>query len=250
MAPRLLLTREETSWQQPVTNTVFGAVHLPVGPIFIQTFLCIDMYLGYTGQTLEQDKSPHITLKFTSAGKSVEANINVASTSKETDLVYWMNRSWTHPLTSTLSSLSDGFHQATTTDGTGLSLDFIRTTPSLLSFPAGAIVQDSTSGTNNILSDLEPIIKDAISAKATVYIFGRDYGTGIDDVHMNQGNVGNFTNAVGTDGALVFHYAASDGHFEAVFLAFAEQEVPTDDKTGAPTSAAKALETIAKGTSS
>lgn len=207
--------------------------------------------LGYTSQTLQQDKSPHITLKFTSAGKNVEANINVASTSSETDLVYWMNRSWTHPLTKTLAALSEGFHPATSTNGTGLSLDYIRTTPSLLSFPAGQVVQDSDpSLPNDILSQLEPIIKAAISAKATVYIFGSDYGTGIDEVHMNQGNVGNFENVVGKDGALVFHYGKGDGHWEAVFLAFAEQEVPTDNKTGAPTSSAKSLESIAKGTSS
>jgi uncharacterized protein YukJ len=209
--------------------------------------------LSYTGQTLEQDRSPHITLKFDDgSGKTVEANINVASTSKDTELVYWMNRAWSHPVTTTLTPLSSGFHQATTTDGTGLSLDFLRTAPALVDFSAGQILQDSDSSTtaNNILDQLEPIIKDAIAAKATVYIFGRDYGTGIDDVHMNQGNTGDYENAVGTDGALVFHYPTGDQHFEAVFLAFASQEVPTDDSTGAPASNAKALDTLVTSGSS
>lgn len=147
-------------------------------------------------------------------------------------------------MTSTLSSLSSGFTQATTTNGTGLSLDFIRTSPALVSFPAGKIVQDSDSSntSTDILDQLEPIIKSAISSKATVYIFGRDYGTGIDDVHMNQGNTGDYENAVGTDGALIFGF--EDGHFESVFLAFASQEIPTDKSTGAPASGAKALDTI------
>lgn len=167
----------------------------------------------------------------------------MASTSKETNLIYWVNRSWTHPLTATLSALTSDFHQATTTDGTGLSLDFLRTSPALLNIDAGQIVQDSdTSKSNDILSELEPIIKDAIADKASVYIFGRDYKTGIHDVHMNQGNTGSFANAVGVDGALIFGY--SDEHFEAVFLAFAEQEVPTDAQSGAPTKDAKALSTL------
>lgn len=209
--------------------------------------------ISYTGQTLEQDRSPHITLNFSDgSGKTVEANINVASTSKDTEIVYWMNRAWNHPITKTLTPLSNGFSQATTTDGTGLSLDFIRTSPALVDFSAGQIVQDSDSSntTTDILDQLEPIIKDAIAAQATVYIFGRDYGTGIDDVHMNQGNTGNYENAVGTDGALIFHYPTGDQHFEAVFLAFATQEIPTDDQTGAPTASAKALDTIVTTASS
>jgi len=210
--------------------------------------------ISYTGQTLEQDKSPHITLNFTdgtSNNKTFQAQINVASTEKDTELVYWLNNNWSHPITETLTSLSEGFHEATTTDGTGLSLDFLRTTPALVDFSAGQVVQDSdSSDSNDILGDLEPIIKSAIAAKATVYIFGRDYQTGIDDIHMNQGNTGDFENAVGTDGALIFHYPTGDQQFVAVFLAFATQEIPTNDQTGAPASGAKALETIAMGGSS
>nr|POE56501.1 uncharacterized protein yukj [Quercus suber] len=209
--------------------------------------------LSYTGQTLEQDRSPHITLTFDGgAGKSSQANINVASTSKDTELVYWLHRTWSHPVTKSLTSLSEGFHQATTTDGTGLSLDFLRTTPALVDFSQGRLLQDSSTAdtTSNILDQLEPIIKDAIAAKATVYIFGRDYGTGIDDVHMNQGNTGDYENAVGTDGALIFHYPTGDQHFEAVFLAFATQEIPTDNTSGQPAADAKALDTLVAGTTS
>lgn len=208
----------------------------------------------YSAQTLQQDRSPHLTIKFSSGtnGKTYEAQINVASTEKESELVYWMNRSWSHPITKTLTSLSEGFHKATITDGTGLSLDFIRTTPALLDFSEGLIVQDDDSSdtANNILDQLEPIVKEAIASEATIYIFGRDYNTGIDDVHMNQGNTGNYENAVGTDGALIFHYPNGDQHFEAIFLAFATQEVPTDDQTGKPEAGAKALDTIARGSSS
>lgn len=209
---------------------------------------------SYSGQTLEQDRSPHLTIKFTSgtSGQTYEAQINVASTEKQTELVYWLHQNWSHPLTKTLTSLSEDFHQATTTDGTGLSLDFIRTTPTLVDFSKGRIVQDNNSSdtANNILDQLEPIVKNAIAAKATMYIFGRDYSTGIDDVHMNQGNTGDYENAVGKDGALIFHYPTGNQEWIAIFLAFATQEVPTNDQTGAPEADANALETIAVGGSS
>ena len=207
---------------------------------------------SFTAQTLEQDKSPHITLKFDDgSGTQREADINVASTSSDHRLVYWLHRTWNHPITKTLTSLSNGFHKATSTDGSGtnLSLDYLRTKPALLDLSAGQILQDSQAGPTDILSQLEPILNDAVSEKATIYVFGSDYGTGIHDVHMNQGNSASYGNAVGEDGAIILHYA-SDGHFEAVFLAFADQSVPTDDETGAAESGAQSLGTIAKGGSS
>lgn len=206
--------------------------------------------ISFTAQTLEQDKSPHITLKFTDgSGAEKEAAINVSSTSSDHDLVYWLQRTWHHPITMALTPLAQGFHKATGTDGAGtdLSLDYVRTKPALLDFSQGTILQDSTPGTTDILNQLEPILNDAIAAKATVYLFGSSYGTGIHDIHMNQGNDAQYDNAVGSDGAMIFHYS-SDGHFEAVFLAFADQSVPTDNTTGAAESGGQLLANIAKGT--
>ncbi|KAK4550889.1 hypothetical protein LTR36_000469 [Oleoguttula mirabilis] len=207
---------------------------------------------SFTAQTLEQDNSPHITLKFTDgSGAEKEAAINVASTSSDHDLVYWLQRTWNHPITESLTPLAQGFHKATGTDGSGtnLSLDYVRTTPALLDFTQGSLLQDSTPGTTDILSQLEPILNDAIAAKADVYLFGSNYGTGIHDIHMNQGNDASYDNAIGSDGAVIFHYS-TDGHFEAVFLAFADQSVPTDDTTGAAESGGQLLADVAKGTAS
>ncbi|KAL1592615.1 hypothetical protein SLS60_011031 [Paraconiothyrium brasiliense] len=226
--------------------------------------------LSFTAQTLQQDQSPHITLKFTDGSGTREADINVASTDKDHDLVYWLNRQYNNPtFNQQLTSLSQGFHQATDAAGQGLSLDYLRTKPALIDLSAGRVLPNSEEGANNdILDQLEPILNDAIKAKADMYLFGSDYGTGIHDsmhttahmtklprniltqplVHMNQGNESNFDSAVGKDGAIFFHYANDDSHFEGVFLAFATQEVPTDDTTGKPTANAQALSTIAKGT--
>jgi uncharacterized protein YukJ len=45
---------------------------------------------------------------------------------------------------------------------------------------------------------------------------------------MNQGSLPQFANGIYEDGALLFKF--DDGHWEAVFLAFASQKIPTDDQ--------------------
>lgn len=130
--------------------------------------------ISFTAQTLEQDKSPHIDLKYDDgSGQDKTSAINVASTGSDTNLVYWLNRQFNNPITKTLTGLSEGFHQATENAGTGISLDYVRTTPKLLDFSQGTILQDSDSSkSNDILSQLEPILNDALQAKATIYLFG------------------------------------------------------------------------------
>lgn len=213
----------------------------------------------YTAQTLKQDpKSPHIYLYFTdssdsSPSKEIEAAINVQSTDKDTRLVYWLTRNFSNAITQQLDGLSESFHllsdyahvsnrfrsgrhghshnhshhhesrhnndAATNLQG----LDFIRT-QGLVDIKSGSVVPTES----DILGDLEPILTDAINQKATIYIFGSSYGTGIHDIHMNQGSQPSFENGIYEDGALLFKFP--DGHWEAVFLAFASQRLPTNDK--------------------
>ncbi|KAF7716925.1 Uncharacterized protein PECH_000683 [Penicillium ucsense] len=107
-------------------------------------------------------------------------------------------------------------------------LDFVRT-QGLLNLSSGQVLPHDIPGPNNdILDHLDPILTDAINQKATGYIFGSSYGSGIHDVHMNQGSLPRFENGIYEDGALIFKF--DDGHWEAVFLAFASQKVPTDDR--------------------
>ncbi|EHA26063.1 hypothetical protein ASPNIDRAFT_52079 [Aspergillus niger ATCC 1015] len=196
----------------------------------------------YTAQTEEEDpKSPHIYLYFkddSSSSKDYEAAINVKSTGKDSRLVYWFDRSFSHPITEQLSNLDEGFHllksyshrsrrhQESSSKLKGL--DFIRT-KGLVNIESGAVLSEADTGPHNaVLEALEPILNDAISKKATVYIFGSSYGSGIHDVHMNQGSAPSYENGIYEDGALLFSF--EDGHWEAVFLAFASQEIPTDDK--------------------
>ncbi|KAI0474165.1 hypothetical protein GGR56DRAFT_567856 [Xylariaceae sp. FL0804] len=210
----------------------------------------------YTAQTPQQDsKSPHITLYFEGgSNKEASAAINVKSTDSDSRLVYWVNKSFSHPITEQLSGLKLGLHSVESSASSALALDFQRTTPALMDLAAGTIVEPYESGPNNdILDLLEPILDQAIKEKATIYVYGQSYqdsdgSSGIHDVHMNQGNTGDFENATYSDGSFLVNFA--DGHWEAVFLAFASQELPTDD-SGKPTSAAKAFDqTLSSSTAS
>lgn len=209
--------------------------------------------VSYDAQTPQQDpKSPHITLKLTDGTNSPEADINVKSTSEDSRLVYWINNAFTHPITQQLASLPLGQKILKSSNGqpSPLALDFLRTTPSLLDLSAGTILP--ATGNTTIESTLSALLTTAINQKAKVYLWGQAYNdsngeSGIHDIHMNQGNTGNFTNDVYSDGSFVVQF---EDHWEAVFLAFADQEVPTDDSTGDPTEDAKAFDQTLSSSSS
>jgi len=64
-------------------------------------------------------------------------------------------------------------------------------------------------------------------------VFGFQPGNGIHDIHMNQGNGGQFAgdNGVWQDGALLIHFPAQS-QWVGFFLAFQSQGWHTDDRTG------------------
>jgi uncharacterized protein YukJ len=209
--------------------------------------------VSFVAQTPEQDpKSPHITLKLTDGTNSPEADINVKSTSQDSRLVYWINNAFTHPITQELGPLPLGQKVLKPTNGqpSPLALDFLRTTPALLDLSAGTILP--ATGNTTIESTLSTILTSAINQKAKVYLWGQAYNdsngeSGIHDIHMNQGNTGGFSNDVYSDGSFVVQF---EDHWEAVFLAFADQEVPTDDQTGNPTANAEPFDQTLSSSSS
>lgn len=182
--------------------------------------------------------SPHGILTFTDSTStyiSTTADINVKSTTTDTRLVYWNNAAFTNPITSQLAELKPGFTSlASAPTGTsGTRLDLLR--GGLETLSSGQVLETSVKGEgNDIVDDLTTIFNNAITEKATVYIWGSQYVdngsvAGIHDIHMNQGDSGSFTSDNGTwqDGSFILHFP--DGHYEAVFLAFAEQYTQTDD---------------------
>jgi uncharacterized protein YukJ len=207
------------------------------------------------------DESPHLDLQFKDSKGSYYANINVESgDSSDSRLVYWNVTNLPSSLTTQLQALDPGYHALPPTSD--LALDYIHS--GLIDLSAGEIVDyaspSSQSTTPSILPTLEPVLKQAISAHAQVYIFGSEYSdpassgkpavTGIHDVHMNQGSTGSFSddNAAKSDGALIIYIQdqgnAGSGQWVGVFLAFASQASQTDD-TGNAVSGSPDLASIA-----
>lgn len=197
-------------------------------------------------------KSPHGILTFidgTNKYKSTTADINVKSTTTDTRLVYWNNSSFTNGITSDLAKLDLGFTSLAdaATGSSGVRLDLLR--GGLETLTDGTLLSTSVYGANNdIVDDLTTIFSNAIEQKATVYLWGSQYVdsssvAGIHDIHMNQGDSAPFTsdNGIWQDGSFILEFP--DGHYEAVFLAFAEQYTQTTDE-GDPVISAPTFATL------
>ncbi|RAH78662.1 hypothetical protein BO86DRAFT_438071 [Aspergillus japonicus CBS 114.51] len=192
----------------------------------------------------EDPESPHLSLYY----HDDEANppqfdpnyrhnhraINIKSRDDETRLAYFVRHDFVnHPIAEKLANLAFGFHpiaQVDELDGKGL--DYIR--GALFTLQKGRVLLHDIPGPNNDLIDvLEPEVKKAIEAKATIFVFGSRFNTrnGIQNVHMNQGNIEDFEQDDGVfqDGGLLIKY---HDHWTGVFLAFASQAVHTDDTDG------------------
>lgn len=189
----------------------------------------------YTYEDRHQaSSSPHLELYFTDdeAGEG-RAAINIKSGDhQDSRLAYWIVPQFTHAIIEKLTTLDDGFRllAGTSEQGPGgLALDFIRS--NLFHRNDGRILPHDVEGPDNdILDQLKPILDRAISADATVYIYGAHFGggKGIHDVHMNQGNSQGWARANGVfqDGGLILQF---EDHWEALFIGFASQAVHTED---------------------
>lgn len=185
------------------------------------------------------DPTPHIELFFTDdSSRERRAAINVKSSGDESRLVFWSSDNFTHSITDRLSKLDLGFYLVQDShhyryrhyhsEHLDLSgIDYYRMN-NVLDFRSGLVLQYDIPGRDNIVDKIRPILDNAIDDSATTFIFGSSFGSGIHNVHMNQGSLPQFDNGVYSDGALLFQF--NDGHWEAVFLAFASQRLPTDDE--------------------
>ncbi|KAK4658321.1 hypothetical protein QC762_100090 [Podospora pseudocomata] len=176
----------------------------------------------------------HITFSDTTSTR-LDAAVNIESKSSDSRLVYWVIRDL-QPVSATfthsLQALPRGFHPQKGTLKTGsLGLDFLRL--NLFHPQDGILLSHNTPGTShNILDYLNPILNQAVVQKADIYLFGEPYNdkTGIHDIHMNQGNSGQWKkdNGIFQDGGIIL--AFPDGHWEGIFLAFAVQTYKTDEQ--------------------
>jgi uncharacterized protein YukJ len=209
-------------------------------------------YGVFAGQVLgaraegSQD-SPHFQVHLQGGGEEFRIAVNVLSQLSPPELLYVAVEQFSHPMTSAVAQLPDGFTEVARAPG-GVALDFIRGNlfdrADLLPMPASA------PGPDNDLADrLDHFTRRAAQdPTARVFAFGERWGPeqgvedkvfgflpgqGVHDIHMNQGNSGRFTSDDGVwqDGGLLFHFPDAN-QWVAVFLAFQSQSWHTDDETG------------------
>ncbi|OOP56197.1 MAG: hypothetical protein AYP45_10395 [Candidatus Brocadia carolinensis] len=201
--------------------------------------------------------SPHYQINVVAGSTQYRVAVNVKSQLAPSELLYLVVENFQHPLTVGLSELSHGFSEVPRRPG-GIALDFIR--GNLFQRTQMRPLPYSVPGPDNDLNEkLNAYVQRAIDDEdATIYAFGERWGpendqrdryfgflpgNGIHDIHMNQGNVGRFTEQDGVwqDGGLLLHFPAMIGsggellfpeQWVGVFLAFQSQAWHTDDVTG------------------
>ncbi|KAK3320259.1 hypothetical protein B0T19DRAFT_404768 [Cercophora scortea] len=166
--------------------------------------------------------------------EELDAAVNIESQSTDSRLVYWLLRDFdkSHPIAQQLQGLNQGFFAQHGPNSLGL--DFLR--GNFLNIHDGILVSDNAPDEkHDILEYLDPILNKAVTDQADIYLYGQKYNgrdgiNGIHDIHMNQGNSGQWKGDNGTyqDGGIIL--AFPDGHWEGIFLAFAVQASQTDDQ--------------------
>ncbi|GAB4329103.1 MAG: hypothetical protein OHK0047_15780 [Leptolyngbyaceae cyanobacterium] len=193
------------------------------------------------------DQSPHYQVLVTDGGKKHRIAINVKSQESPSDLLYLVDDSFQHSILTSLQNLSTGFHKLEPRSG-GMALDFIR--GNLFNPEDMKPLPPDVPGAGNDLKELIDLyIQRALQSEdAIVYAFGASWGpetnksdeyfgfrpgSGIHDIHMNQGSVGKFQqdNGVYQDGGLLLQFP-SRNQWIGIFLAFQSQCFHTDDQTG------------------
>ena len=137
--------------------------------------------------------------------------MNVQSQLLPSELEYLVDDRFNHPITTLLQEMPLGFTKVASKPGTN-ALDYIR--GNLFDRTQMRPLPFNLSGLNNDLNEkIDSVMQRAVAdEEAVVYAFGERWGpennkkdkyfgflpgNGIHDIHMNQGNSGNF---VGDDG--------------------------------------------------
>jgi uncharacterized protein YukJ len=191
--------------------------------------------------------TPHYQLRVVDAGGTdYRIAVNVRSKEAPSELLYLVDDDYRHPITSSLGSLAAGWTRLDQ-GAAGPNLDFVR--QNLFDRTMLRPLPADVEGPGNDLADvLDAQVQRAIHEPAAmVYVFGERWGpedkadkvfgfrpgNGVHDIHMNQGNVGDFRSDDGVwqDGALMISLPDQQ-RWTGIFLAFQSQAWHTDDQTG------------------
>lgn len=192
---------------------------------------------------------PHFQILAEADNVKYRIAVNVKSDQQPSDLQFYLNDNYKHPVLDHIKDLPAGFSKLNNKPNTA-ALDYIR--GNLFDFSDLRIVPSVVSGPDNDLNDIFDVhVQHAINtAGALVYAFGSRWGpetnkkdeyfnflpgNGIHDIHMNQGNTGSHAkdNGIYQDGGLFIHYP-DEQRWVAMFLKFQSQVVHTDDQNADP----------------
>lgn len=198
------------------------------------------------GKKLATNNSPHYQILVQDeAGMQHRVAVNTKSQLPPSELLFYFDDDFRHELTDKLveANLPTGFTSVESRPN-ALALDFVRRnlfdTSKMKALPL-----DLPGPDNDLNEKLDFYIKKAVSDPSVLlYAFGEKWGpepdrkdqyfgflpgSGIHDIHMNQGNEGNFKRDNGTwqDGGILLHFTLTN-QWVALFLAFQSQSFHTD----------------------
>lgn len=197
---------------------------------------------GVSDRRLATPKKNHYEVRVEAAGESYRLAVNVQS-GDGSEVLYRVDETFTHPLTTQLAAMVDGHHDVASTPG-GVALDFVRGNLGIKRADFIPLPLTLPGDDNDLNDKMDHYVMRAMSESgARVYAFGSFFknpgvkdtyfdfkpGQGIHDIHFNQGNSAQFRkdDGIWQDGAILFHFA-TDNRWVAVFLAFQNQSWMTD----------------------
>ncbi len=185
--------------------------------------------------------SPHYQISVTEEGKKHRIAINVKSKAYPSELIYFVQENFQNERNEKLAHLPWGY---TLLEGKpDLALDYVR--GNFFSPTEMVPLPHDVPGPDNDLNELiDKYVSKAIEKEdSVVYAFGEKWGpeekadkyfgfepgSGVHDIHMNQGNIGRWKrdNGIWQDGGLLIHYP-SENQWVAIFLAFQSQSFETN----------------------
>lgn len=173
--------------------------------------------------------------------------VNVRSAMAPSEVEYIVVEKFQHPVIDRIKNLPLGYTPLNPTPTSG-ALDYIR--GNLFDRTQMKALPFSVPGVDNDLNEkIDRTMQRAIGDEnSVIYAFGERWGpengkkdkffgflpgNGIHDIHMNQGNLGDYTDDDGVwqDGGLIVHFP-DQNEWIGIFLRFQSQSWHTDDKTG------------------
>jgi uncharacterized protein YukJ len=201
-----------------------------------------------TDRMMATSQNEHFQVLIVAKAEKHRIAINVMSKLSPPEVLFYMDDNFKHEFIDRIvaQNLPEGFTKLPSNPGS-LAIDFIRRNL----FPAKDMkpIPYNLPGADNDLNEkLDYYIQKAmLDPAAYVFAFGQKWGpdaqsdpyfhfspgSGIHDIHMNQGNYGTYMsdNGVYQDGCL-FIQLPSLNRWVAIFIAFQVQSFHTSDQTG------------------